>query len=96
MRLIVSIMAAFVKAFKGDLARSLCMHCVHAHVAIGRRPDQRMTTCTYGGLSRAMKFVVSDCSMFCSRSATSKVVCIAGFAQPSEPANALIAAKTNS
>lgn len=94
-RLIVSVMNAFMKAFKGDMAKSLCMHCVHAHVTIGRRPDQRMTTCTYGGVSRAMKFVVSDCSMFSSRNATSKVVCITGFAQPSEPANAVIVAKAN-
>jgi len=89
-------MAAFVRAFKGDLAKSLCMHCAHAHVAIGRRPDQRMTTCTYGGVSRAMKFVVSDCSVFCSRNASSKVVCITGFAHLPEPANAAVAAKTNS
>lgn len=97
-RIIASLRAAFMKVIRGDPAKSLCRHCVHAHIAIGQRVNQRLTSCTYGGVSRAVKFVVSDCSMFCHRNAPVQTVCVVGFAgfvQEAKTADALIAAKTD-
>jgi hypothetical protein len=96
--IVASLTAAFVKAIKGDPAKSLCTYCAHAHIAIGQRPEQRKTSCTYRGVSHAVRFVVSDCSMFCPRNApaqTVRVVGFAGFARVSEFAEGLMAAKTN-
>jgi len=97
-RIVASLTAAFVRVIKGDPAKSLCRYCVHAHIAIGQRANQRTTTCTFGGVSRAVKFVVSDCSTFCNRNApaqTVRVVGFAGFLQKPEPVDALLVAKTN-
>jgi hypothetical protein len=89
-RVTARIVAAFIHAIKGDPARTLCVHCAHAHITLGHLPGQRKTACTYGGVSRAMKFVVTDCTMFCNRNANAPIVRITGFAQcldnPQQPA----------
>ncbi len=97
-RSVASLVAAFLKVIKGDPAKSLCLQCANAHIAIGQRANQRMTNCTYGGEPRAVKFVVSDCSMFCSRNAPGETVQVIGFAaftQDLEQRDALIAAKAS-
>ena len=92
--------AAFIHAIKGNPAEALCVHCVHAHITLGHLPGQRTTTCTYGGVPRAFKFVVSDCSMFCNRNAGPQVVRVIGFArteadQLEVPAVAAISSRLN-
>ena len=80
-RLVAHIASAFVRAIKGDPAKALCVYCVHAHITLGHLPGQRTTTCTYGGVPRAFKFAVSDCSMFCHRKAKPEIVRVIGFAE---------------
>lgn len=63
-----------------DRAReSLCANCVYAHIARGYTNESLMY-CTYAGVSREVKFVVSECSMFCNRNAEMQIVRVIGFA----------------
>ena len=59
---------------------SICLYCVHAHVARGYKVTEELTYCTYAGVSREVKFAVSDCSMFCHRNAKPELVRVIGFA----------------
>ena len=59
---------------------SICLHCVHAHIARGYSAKHELTYCTYAGVSREVKFSVSDCSMFCHRNAKPELVRVIGFA----------------
>lgn len=93
-RFVACIVRAFVRAIKGDPAKALCVHCTHAHITLGHLPGQRATTCTYGGVPRAFKFVVSDCSMFCNRNSEAQIVRVIGFADiVNESVSPQIAAK---
>lgn len=80
-RVVARIVAAFIHAIKGDQAQAMCNHCAHAHITIGHLPGQRATACTYGGVTRALKFVVSDCSTFNHQNARLELVRIVGFAE---------------
>ncbi len=60
---------------------SICSNCVHAHIARGYRASEALTYCTYAGVSREVKFAVSDCSMFCHRDAKPELVRVIGFAE---------------
>jgi hypothetical protein len=60
--------------------QSICLHCVHAHIARGFKASEELTNCTYAGVSREVKFAVSDCSMFCHRNAQPEIVRVIGFA----------------
>jgi len=79
-RFVACIVSAFVRVIKGDPAKALCVYCTHAHITLGHLPGQRTTTCTYGGIPRAFKFVVSDCSMFSHRNAEAQIIRVIGFA----------------
>jgi len=59
---------------------SICLSCVHAHIARGYKATDELTYCTYAGVSREVKFAVSDCSMFCNRNAKPEIVQVIGFA----------------
>jgi len=61
---------------------SLCTSCACAHIARGYRERDRMIRCAFAGNPRRIRFVVSTCSMYCNRDATSRIVRIVGFAQP--------------
>ena len=75
---------------------SICLACVHAHIARGYSAKQELTYCTYARVSREVKFAVSDCSMFCHRNAKPELVRVIGFAetQLDPSANPSIAAKS--
>ncbi len=59
---------------------SICLYCVHAHIARGYSAKQELTYCSYAGTARELKFAVSDCSMFCHRNAKAAIVRVVGFA----------------
>jgi AhpD family alkylhydroperoxidase len=59
---------------------SICLYCLHAHIARGYKASEELTYCTYAGPSREVKFAVSDCSMFCHRYTKAEIVRIIGFA----------------
>ena len=74
--------------------QSLCSTCAYAHIAHGFDDRRKLTACTYGGSVRPLKFVVSECTLYCNRNAGSPTVRIAGFAQSQDAQTPLIAAKT--
>src|SRR4051812_28552199 len=61
---------------------SICLSCVHAHIARGYKASDELTYCTYAGVSREVKFAVADCSTFCNRNAKPEIVQVIGFADP--------------
>jgi hypothetical protein len=76
--------------------QSICLFCVHAHIARGFKTNEELTYCTYAGVSREVKFAVSDCSMFCNRNAKPEIVRVIGFAetQADQSLRPAIAART--
>jgi hypothetical protein len=74
---------------------SLCFSCMHAHIARGFRSEE-LTHCTHAGVSRELKFAVSDCSMFRNRNAKPELVRVIGFAGTAvQPAAPSVAARLN-
>lgn len=73
---------------------SICYFCAYAHVARGFKASEELTYCTYAGVSRDLKFPVSNCSMFCPRNSKPEVVRVSGFAenQVDQSIGALVAA----
>jgi hypothetical protein len=71
---------------------SICLYCIHAHIAHGYSAKQELTYCTYAGTAREVKFAVSDCSMFCHRNASSNIVRVIGFADTRADSQVLPAA----
>ncbi len=73
---------------------SLCAACVYAHIARGYGSREELTYCTYAGVSREVKFAVSTCSMFCTRTANESIVRVVGFAETvHQPVSPLVAAE---
>jgi hypothetical protein len=94
-QIVMAILTAITRAVRAnrisEANSSLCNTCFHAHVAsgFGRRT---LTRCTYAWASREMNFAVSDCTMYFSRPAATRLVRIAGFAAR-EPVSAEAAAR---
>ena len=76
---------------------SICLYCIHPHIARGYGAKQELMYCTYAGTARELKFAVSDCSMFCHRNANSNIVRVIGFADNvNEPVRPQFVAKSTS
>ena len=59
---------------------SLCLTCVNAMISRGTRGEERVA-CTYGGALRPVDFTVCECTGYCGKRDTSKLVKIEGFAR---------------
>ena len=59
----------------------LCNTCAYAHIARGYRDRQKLIACTFGGTVRPLKFVVSDCTLYCNRNPGIRLVRVTGFAE---------------
>jgi hypothetical protein len=57
---------------------SLCVTCVNAMITRGTRGEER-TACTFGGALRPVDFTVRECTGYCSKRNTSRLVKIEGF-----------------
>ncbi|MFZ1137012.1 MAG: hypothetical protein WAN69_18835 [Candidatus Korobacteraceae bacterium] len=59
---------------------SLCLTCVNAIISRGTRGEERVA-CTYGAALRPVDFTVCECTGYCGKRDTSKLVKIEGFAR---------------
>ena len=58
---------------------TLCLACANAVVTRGVG-GQKLVACNFGGAMRAVKFAVCECTGFCARGGSAKLVTIEGFA----------------
>jgi hypothetical protein len=72
------IAARMVRKMHAVEEETLCLACVNAVVTRGVR-GQKWVACNYAGYLRPVKFAVCDCTGFCGRGGTAKLVTIEGF-----------------
>lgn len=71
---------AAITTITNSAPESLCGTCAYAHVARGYRERDKLIACTHGGTARPLKFAVSHCTLYCNRSAGTRLVRVTGFA----------------